>query len=305
MEFEAVNLELEQGSTSKHASNNLTATGSLNYTSGVLQQDVDWVMENKINNETDPFRQMVNIVWYLLPALLQGQEQSIAEIVPLVEANSEYSKTLQSLQNRFSGWGKEQAQINNDIAEGNDEYETQLDPEKAYFTELEAFKTKLGEDAASDVYAPAKDMLKAVERIESGVDAVWKGAMSDTTWTTAAKAAWNSAASAGSDTNFSDTSTQYYDKATGNFITVSNNEDGATLEQQLPIMTTTKGFQPLYDQANREMVLLQGMNSNMSQQVELELKFQIECYNSYVTSTGSMEDGVAKQGRLAIDRMRS
>jgi len=47
------------------------------------------------------------------------------------------------------------------------------------------------------------------------------------------------------------------------------------------------------------------LNTNVAKQVELDLKYQVEFYNSYVTSIGSMEDNTSKQRRAPIDRLQS
>jgi len=272
MENEAITMELGQSSASKGASVHVEQTertSSLSYIPGSMQSMVDELLA-ELSNMEDPFEQMNFIILKLMPAVLAEQEQSIAAIAPLIESNKEYNERLASLQGKFGKWGTTGENLTN---------------EKAFFEEVDSLTDKLTEDTS---YGVQEEMLDSVNRISENADAMISG-----TKLTHEQAALNSLNAPYSGFNPATGGFEHYPIADS----TSNTYDKA--------MNNTNQFQPFADQTGQELEILKGLNVNMAKQVELDLKYKVEFYNSYVSSIGSMEDNTSKQRRTPIDRLQS
>jgi len=271
MENEAITLELESSSASKKASahidqvNQANDASSLSYIPGTMQSMVDELLAEMLQMD-DPFEQMNFIILKLMPAVLAEQEQSIETIAPLIESNKVYNERLAGIQGEFAKWES-------------------IDPQQnGFFDEVEELGTAL---EADPTYGVQEQMLESVNRIAANAEEITAG-----TSLTAEKAAWNSVNAPYSAYNnqvsfesypIESVSTASFDKALNN----------------------TSRFQPFLDQTGQELEILKGLNVNMAKQMELDLKYKVEFYNSYVTSIGSMEDNTSKQRRTAVDRLKS
>lgn len=272
MENEAITMELEQSSASKNASVHVEQTdrtSSLSYLPGSMQSLVDDLLA-ELSTMDDPFEQMNFIILKLMPAVLAEQEQSIAEIAPLIESNKEYNERLASMQGNYGKWGTSGENLTH---------------ETAFFKETDDLATKLESDTS---YGVQEEMLESVNRISAGADAMVKG-----TSLTHEQAAFNSLEAPYSGFNPTNGGFQHYPIADS----TSDTYDKA--------INNTMQFQPFADQTGQELEILKGLNVNMAKQVELDLKYKVEFYNSYVSSIGSMEDNTSKQRRTPIDRLQS
>jgi len=131
-------------------------------------------------------------------------------------------------------------------------------------------------------------MLDSVKRISENADAMISG-----TKLTHEQAALNSLNAPYS----------AFNPTTGTYEQYSS--QGSTIDTYDKGMNNTNQFQPFADQTSQELEILKGLNVNMAKQVELDLKYKVEFYNSYVSSIGSMEDNTSKQRRAPIDRLQS
>lgn len=227
----------------------------------------------------DPFEQMNFIILKLMPAVLEEQEQSIAEIAPLIEENKEYNDQLTTLQKQFGGWGlKDSGGVKEKVDES----------EKGFFTTLTEMKTSLEKN---EDYGVGEEMVESLDRIDTTVsDARSLGRKGDLNQE---QVAYNSLASPGA----------AYQKDGDQPL--SYNYEDINKDNSDYAREDTSNFQPVADQVTSELEILKGLNTNLSKQLELDLKYQVEFYNSYVSSIGSMEDNTSKQRRSPIDRMLS
>lgn len=272
MENEAITMELEQSSASKRASVHVEQTertSSLSYIPGTMQSLVDELLA-ELSTMDDPFEQMNFIILKLMPAVLAEQEQSIAEIAPLIESNKEYNERLASLQSNYGKWGTTGETLTH---------------ETAFFKEVDDLADKLNSDPA---YGVQEEMLDSVNRISENADAMISG-----TKLTHEQAALNSLNAPYS----------AFNADTGKFENYPISS--STIDTYDKGMDNTNQFQPFADQTAQELEILKGLNVNMAKQVELDLKYKVEFYNSYVSSIGSMEDNTSKQRRAPIDRLQS
>jgi len=290
----AMDLELGVSPVSNHASSTQRSS-TFSYLDPVFQNDVDKMVEYMLSLKGDhdyetPFMQMNYIVWKLMPAVLMAQEESMATLVPIVEMNEEYNSKLAAMQGHFGKWGKEELE---QLPDG-----TFKTGEQLFFDDLTNLETYMDENGAGHSYELRPEMQESVARIRAGVKT-----LETTTGRTADKVAWNAVQTPnGGSWNDGSTAGTVYD-VNGNKVTLKNDESKDDLSA-MTIMNETGATQPILDQTNKEMVLLQGMNTSMSQKVEMELKYKIEFYNSYISSTTSMEDNLSKQKRSSIDRLR-
>lgn len=276
MESEAITMELEQSSAPKRASVHIeqtNATSSISYLPGTMQSLVDDLLAEMLQMD-DPFEQMNFIILKLMPAVLAEQEQSIEAIAPLIESNKEYNERLATLQGDMANWGES----------GED-----LTGEKSFFTTKEELETKLEADTS---YGVQEEMLDSLARIDDNVLGAL-GRQPDQTYTITegSQMAWNSL--------------QAPTSAYVNGKLDSYPSSSSTIENYDKGLNNTGLYQPLADQTTQELEILKGLNVNMAKQMELDLKYKVEFYNSYVTSIGSMEDNTSKQRRAPIDRLKS
>jgi len=281
-----MDMELGVSPVSKsHASTD--ASSSFSYLDPTFQYEVDEMVDYMMSLKGDhdyetPFLQMNYIVWKLMPAVLMAQESSIGELVPLVEANEIFNTKLANMQKHFGDWSKD---VEVEQPDGSKLAST---GEAEFFKDLGEFKTYLGTDEGK-AYGVHDEMSESVTRIYAGMDSVKGDGL-----TKNENIAWN-AVQAPTGLVYKD------DGATKAQLA---NDPGPDDTSGMNFMNATTKFQPVLDQTNKEMVVLQGLNTNVSQKVEMELKYKIEFYNSYITSTGSMEDALSKQKNASIKRLR-
>jgi hypothetical protein len=286
MENRAMDLELGVSPVSNNHASSQT-TSSISYIPPTLQSDVDDMIREMLAMKGDhdyetPFIQMNYIVWTLMPAVLMAQESSIGELVPLVEANEIFNTKLANMQKHFGDWSKE---VEVEQPDGSKLTST---GEAEFFKDLGEFETYLGTDEGK-AYGVHDEMSESVTRIYAGMDSV-----KDDKLTKNENIAWN-AVQAPTGLVYVDDSETKQQLA---------NDPGPNDTSGMYFLNSTTKFQPVLDQTNKEMVVLQGLNTSVSQKVEMELKYKIEFYNSYITSTGSMEDALSKQKNASIKRLR-
>jgi hypothetical protein len=167
----------------------------------------------------------------------------------------------------------------------------EVDPkDDNFFKELDSLEVQLEADPS---YGVQEEMLDSIDRIDGNVRGML-GLEDDATYTNlqASQVGWNSMKAP--ESAYSSNGTfESYPASQSN---INNYSKG---------MTNTSIYQPFADQTTQELEILKGLNVNMAKQMELDLKYKVEFYNSYVTSIGSMEDNTSKQRRAPIDRLKS
>jgi len=267
MTIEAIDMELEN-SAPKKASNiaETSETSSLSYLPGTMQSLVDELLA-ELSQMDDPFEQMNFIILKLMPAVLAEQEQSIEDIAPLIESNQKYNEMLSGMQKDFASW------------------ETVKPEDNTFFEDVDNLKKELEADPE---YGVQEQMLDSVERIQKDSTDIIAGK-----GITQEQAAYNAV------------NAPYSAYMSGSKDPVSYPISSIDQSNFRVALDNTSHYQPFLDQTNQELEILKGLNVNMSKQNELDLKYKVEFYNSYVTSIGSMEDNTSKQRRAPIDRLRS
>lgn len=154
-----------------------------------------------------------------------------------------------------------------------------------FFKELDGLEETLEADPG---YGVQEEMLDSVGRINANADELVAGKDG----LTKEQVAWNSMKAPESAYN-----------GKGVLETYPTSEN--TIDNYDKALNNTSNFQPFADQTTQELEILKGLNVNMAKQMELDLKYKVEFYNSYVTSIGSMEDNTSKQRRAPIDRLKS